>query len=106
LEESRIIVKATEIEAIPTISESCIRAVAEAGFRESMSKYAMNGYEMFDTENREIGMWIDSVARHVFGNEDIPLNGEPRSYFQFAWAAHAVMLYQVISTQIEGNALE
>ena len=98
--------KATEIEIIPMISESCIKAVAEAAFRESMSKYAIHGYEMLDAENIEIGLWIDSVARHVFGNEEIKLSDEYRSYFQFAWAAHAVMLYKVISAQIEGNALE
>ncbi len=98
--------KTIEIETIPVISESCIRAVSEAAFRESMSKYAIHGYEMLDTENIEIGLWIDSVARHVFGNEQIKLSEECRSYFQFAWAAHAVMLYKVISAQIEGNALE
>jgi hypothetical protein len=96
----------TEIKSIPTISESCIKAVAEAGFRESMSKYAIQGYEMLDTDNIEIGLWIDSVARHVFGNEEIKISDECRSYFQFAWAAHAVMLYKVISAQIEGNSLE
>jgi hypothetical protein len=96
----------TEIRSIPTISESCIKAVAEAGFRESMSKYAMQGYEMLDTDNIEVGLWIDSVARHVFGNEEIKISDECRSYFQFAWAAHAVMLYKVISAQIEGNSLE
>jgi hypothetical protein len=98
--------KTTEINTIPMISEACIKAVAEAGFRESMSDYAIHGYEMLDTENTEIGLWIDSVARHVFGNEELKLNDEYRSYFQFAWAAHAVMLYKVISAQIEGNALE
>ena len=46
------------------------------------------------------------VDLHVFGNEEINLSDEYRSYFQFAWAAHAVMLYNVISAQIEGNALE
>jgi hypothetical protein len=98
--------KTTEIKTIPMINESCIKAVAEAGFRQSMSKYAIHGYEMLDSENIEIGLWIDSVARHVFGNEEINLSDEYRSYFQFAWAAHAVMLYKVISAQIEGNALE
>lgn len=98
--------KTIEFETIPIISEACIKAVAEAGFRESMSKYAIHGYEMLDTENTEIGLWIDSVARHVFGNEEVKLSDEYRSYFQFAWAAHAVMLYNVISAQIEGNALE
>ena len=98
--------KATKIETIPMISESCIKAVAEAALRESMSKYAIHGYEMLDAENIEIGLWIDSVARHVFGNEEIKLSDEYRSYFQFAWAAHAVMLYKVISAQIEGTALE
>ena len=98
--------KTTEINTIPVISEACIKAVAEAAFRESMSNYAIHGYEMLDTKNKEIGLWIDSVARHVFGNEELKLNDEYRSYFQFAWAAHAVMLYKVISAQIEGNALE
>jgi hypothetical protein len=88
------------------ISESCIKAVSAAGFRESMSNYAMQGYEMLDTENCEMGLWIDSVARLVFGNPEINLCDEYRSYFQFAWAAHAVMLYNVIAAQIEGNALE
>jgi hypothetical protein len=98
--------KTTEIMTIPTISEACIKAVSEAGFRESMSKYAIHGYEMLGAENAEIGLWIDSIARQVFGNEEIKLTDEYRSYFQFAWAAHAVMLYKVISAQIEGNALE
>ena len=98
--------KTTKTASIPTISEGCIKAVSEAGFRESMSKYAIHGYEMLDAENIEIGLWIDSVARHVFGNKDIKLCDEYRSYLQFAWAAHAVMLYKVISAQIEGNALE
>ena len=98
--------KTTEINTIPVISEACIKALAEAAFRESMSNYAIHGYEMLDTENTEIGLWIDSVARHVFGNEELKLNDEYRSYFQFAWAAHAVMLYKVISAQIEGNSLE
>jgi len=98
--------KTAEIETIPRISETCIKAVCEAGFRESMSKYAIHGYQMLDKENIEIGLWIDSVARQVFGNEELKLSDECRSYFQFAWAAHAVMLYKVISAQIEGNALE
>lgn len=95
-----------QIETIPRISESCIKAVASAGFRESMSKYAIHGYEMLDAENIEIGLWIDGVARQVFGNEEIVLDEKYRTYFQFAWVAHAVMLYKVIEAQIEGNALE
>ena len=98
--------KTLGIVTVPTISESCIKAVAAAGFRQSMPKYAMHGYEMFDRENQELGLWIDSVARQVFGNKEIKLSAECRSYLQFAWAAHAVMLYKIISAQIEGNALE
>jgi hypothetical protein len=71
-----------------------------------MSLSAITGCKMLDTENSAVGLWIDSFAGHVFGNEDITLNDEFGSYFQFAWAVHAVMLYKVTSVQIEGNALE